>query len=547
MKVLTQEQKDAITKTLDPFLKNRKAEAICVYGSQIAGYSSEKSDYDVIVVLNGFRQKIKYYYLRGATQCSALAVDSKSFEADCRKSSLGEFVSGRLLNCFEVLKGEEWITRNELQFKKRIILEGLNDVYAEHQRFAIFVRFALAYFLFEKLRKRVAIYPPVAYSYSMTYGQKLRDRNVADSLDGFRRAAHELSLEGILTLDERNDKVQLVPGKFEVGLTSKISSRASYTAKSLAQYAVHGYAGRVGVDVIGREVASKISRSRKKFNLPDEIRNPEEFWSIEEGRLYPDTEDWHSDLLECLGVEKASIISQKSMGEFYNSAKAMTIDNGARKMTVAVKKYTDVKSMKWIIVNLWSLKNTNFSLSPIERLTREYGALCDFKKLGVRTPAIIALFLSERILVTEYITGKNLSDIESNFLENGSEDLRPVRLFGEALARIHNCGFCMGDSKPSNAIMSDSSNEIYLVDLEQVHPSGNVVWDVAEFIYYSTMFTLKEDRARKIVDAFVSGYQSKTTNPTIVKSAAALRYRAPFQPFIAPNLVNSLRKDLSLS
>jgi hypothetical protein len=103
----------------------------------------------------------------------------------------------------------------------------------------------------------------------------------------------------------------------------------------------------------------------------------------------------------------------------------------------------------------------------------------------------------------------------------------------------------MGDTKPSNAILSDEDSKIYFTDLEQAQPEGNKTWDVAEFIYYSVRFTLKEDRARKLVNSFVQGYLSKAEDPSILESSATLRYTAPFQAFIAPNVLSAVKRDLT--
>ncbi len=548
MRLLSSNEKQAVSVTLKPLLKDKDVIAYCVYGSQIAGYPTERSDYDVIIVAESFHQKIKYYYLKDETRCSALVVASKSFEGDCTKSNLGEFVSGRLLNCYEALSGGEYIRRNEVEYKKNVILEGLEEAFLENQQFTSLIEIELSYFLFEKLRKRAAIYPPVMYSYAMTYGREHKPGNLEASLTGFREAAKVLQADGIIDFNEQNDYVRLVSCNFTGGLRSKIGAKASFTAKSLTQYAVHGYAGRVGLDVIGREVISKLSRSRRHFSLPEEIRSPKKYWSSNRAKLFAETEDWYSDLLLHLGVDKSSVkISEKPMGEFYNAARAFSIDDGKRRLSVAVKRYKDVKSVKWVLVNLWSLKNTNFSMNPLERMTREYRALGEFKKFGINTPSPIALFLSEKMLVTEFIHGKDLSQVESDYLESRSDDLEPIRRFGEILATIHNNGYCMGDTKPSNAIISYAKREVFLVDLEQAHQRGNCAWDIGEFVYYSTMFTLKEEKSRKIIDSFVQGYLGEARDATPVRKAASLRYRAPFQAFIAPNILSSVQKYLAKS
>jgi tRNA A-37 threonylcarbamoyl transferase component Bud32/predicted nucleotidyltransferase len=530
-------------------IAKKKIRAICVYGSQVSGYAREDSDYDAIAVVSPFLQRIKYYYLKGDVQCSALVVQEKAFENDCAKSSLGEFVCGRLLNPYFVLGESEFLLRNETAYKRRVIIEGISEAYSESSRFANDIEFPLSYFLYEKLRKRASIYPPVVYSYSKTYGDGLREQNVEFSLVGFRRAAISLESEGMIDFDRETDTVTLRGlSRMRGGLGAKLSSTASLTTRGVRQYVVHGYAGRVGLDVVGREVLSKLERSKNHSELPGEIRNPKSTWRLKHGKLFVNSQEWLSDFLEYAGLDKnATTVTMKPLGEIYNSSSFYTVTDNSdpkRSLSLAVKRYSDVKGMKWGLLSIWSLKNTNFTANPFERMHREYRALEQFREYGIPTPTVLALFLNEKILITNFIRGKNLSWLQSQYLEGVTEDLSGQREFGGILARVHEAGSCIGDTKPSNAILSDEDGKIYVTDLEQTHAQGNFAWDLAEYIYYSVRFTLKEDRARKLVKEFVLGYLEGGGNPSIVKETSALRYRAPFQAFIAPNVLNALRKDL---
>ena len=543
MRNLDTSEREAIASTIEPLIDGKEVLALCAYGSQVAGYATKESDYDVIIVLKPFSQRIKYYYLKGKTDCSALVVDPKSFENDCKKSSLGEFVSGRLLNPYFPISGEDLLKRNEVSYKKRVILEALFEAYAENSDFACEINYPLRYFLFEKLRKRAAIYRPVVYSYAQTYGEKRLETNLNSSLLGFKLAARELEVEGVIEYDEDREIVKISPQKFHGGLYARIEAMASYTTKSLTQYAVHGYAGRVKPNVVGREVLSKISRSRKSGKLPDYIVNTKRSWSLPSGKLFVQSSDWLSDLISLFGMDDGCKITQKALGEFYNSAGFYTLEDEKTKISVAIKRFKDVKGMKWGVLNLWSLKNTNFTVSAMERIFREYRASRELRRFGLSTPQILAIFLEQKISVTRFISGRDLSKLESEYLSGRSEDLSPFAKFGEGLATMHNNGYCMGDTKPSNVILSDDS-KLYFVDLEQAHQDGNKAWDVAEFIYYSARFTLREEKARKLVNSFVRGYLEVAEDPQVIDNVAALRYRAPFQAFIAPNVMNALRKDL---
>jgi tRNA A-37 threonylcarbamoyl transferase component Bud32/predicted nucleotidyltransferase len=546
LRALSLDERRKIEATLEPVISDRAVSGICAYGSQTAGYARSGSDYDVIVVFSPFRQKIKYQYLKGEIECSALLVEAKSFESDCSKSSLGEFVAGRLLNPYEALAGEDYLRENEAAYKRRVILEGLAEAYAENRYFAGDMGFKLPYFLFAKLKKRASIYRPVIYSYAQTYGPELLAENLETSLWGFREAASMLASERVITSDSKTDSVKLNPQNFKSGALAKLSGVATFTKRGITQYAVHGYAGRVSPAVMGREVSSKLSRSREHSKLPEEITLPKRFWTLPNTRLFAETKDWLSDILATFGLEKETTkINHKALGEIYTSASRYTLENGNKKISLAVKRFADIKSVKWGILNLWSLKNTKFTANSMERMHREYRAMSDFKSMGIHTPEIVAVFLSEKILVTGFVSGRDLSRIQADYLDDKSDGLDSIREFGRILATLHKNAYCMGDTKPSNAVLCDSDSELYLTDLEQAHRHGNHVWDLAEFVYYSVRFTMKEAKARRLVREFVEGYLSGGGSLEAVQDTVSFRYRAPFQTFIAPNVLNAIRSDLA--
>ncbi len=546
MRALTESEKEKIDAAISSLAKQRKVVASCVYGSQVAGYAREDSDYDVIVVLTPFSQRIKYYYLEGEVECSALAVSSKSFENDCTKSSLGEFVSGRLLNPYLALSNQEFLSECEISFKKRVILEGLEIAYVENGPFVEDIEFGLPYFLFEKLRRRAAIYPPVVYSYAQTYGESLRETNSEATLVGFREAAAQLESEGALEYFQSEDMVRIKKDRLRGKLGARLSVTANYTVRGVRQYAVHGYAGRVRPDVVGREVVSKLTRSKEHSALPSFISYPRIFCSLPDAKFFPESSDWMYDVMNILGMEKKTTeVTNTGLGEIYSSAKYFTLRDKNKSVSFAIKRYNDIKGMKWGILSLWALRNTNFTVGALERLHREYQASSKFRRIGIPTPEVLAVFLSERMLVTRFVQGKDLSAIESEYLNEKTNDTSPLKEFGKLLSKLHKNGFCMGDSKPSNAILSDQDHRIYLTDLEQAHEGGNPVWDVAEFVYYTLRFTLKEERAKKIVESFVSGYLEAGGSRETIRRSAGFRYRAPFQAFIAPNVLNSVTRDLA--
>jgi predicted nucleotidyltransferase len=125
---LKEEERNLVIEAFKEMTKGKEILAACAYGSRIAGYAKEDSDYDVIVVLNNYKPKIRYNYIKKVIDLAALVVDSKSLTKDAEEASLGEFVAGRLLNVYEALMGREFIRNVEIKLKRRVAFEILDEV-----------------------------------------------------------------------------------------------------------------------------------------------------------------------------------------------------------------------------------------------------------------------------------------------------------------------------------------------------------------------------------------------------------------------------------
>ena len=76
MRALSDSEVKAIQSTVESITARREIVALGAYGSQVAGYATKESDYDVVLVVKPFTQRIKYYYLNGETEAAALATES---------------------------------------------------------------------------------------------------------------------------------------------------------------------------------------------------------------------------------------------------------------------------------------------------------------------------------------------------------------------------------------------------------------------------------------------------------------------------------------
>ena len=267
-------EKERIIRIINKVVKGLDIEAICMYGSRIAGYANEKSDYDIIIVINNYKNKVKYQYIFDKIEISAIFVDKDSIVGDAKEGSLGEFVIGRLLNPYEALVNPEFFEKVEIEYKKRIILEQTDRLQIEYRSLSEYLKIPAEFFLFHKLRFRMRIYPPVKYSYIMTYSGKINSKNVKRSLKGFNEAAKLLHKDNQLRYEK--GVVRLINKKRK----SRIMMNLRIIRRIINHYYIHLLAGRVKYNIALKELFSKINRKKNLKETPQYLVEPESLLKI---------------------------------------------------------------------------------------------------------------------------------------------------------------------------------------------------------------------------------------------------------------------------
>ncbi len=348
---------------------------------------------------------------------------------------------------------------------------------------------------------RAAIYPPALYSYVHTYTCPRGAENKAISVDGFAAGAEELQRKGILHATP--DGVKLLPEKLKGDAFTQVASMFSVTARGVTQYAVHGYAGRVGPSVFSREALSKLRRMRENPPSFAPLEKPRSLLRLEEGTVIPDASLLVEELARLLGFGTYST-EEQDIGEPYSTTRVLTFNEGARKKSVVVKNYTDVRSLKWALLGIWASATKRFSTAPISRMDREYAMTLRLRGMKVLVPSILAVAPSERILVKDFVNGPTLASLINSFLRGSSDEVGPISGYGDLMAKVHTGGLALGDAKPSNVIVSGQG--LYLTDFEQSVPGGDQAWDLAEFLYYTAKLSNREDAMKKVATAFLESY-----------------------------------------
>ncbi len=538
MNELTPEELRKLNEVVQKVGGSRKVEAAMVYGSRVSGYSRPDSDYDIMVVVEKIRPRAKYVYGQFEDMYySALLVEKKAFENDCAKATLGEFVSGRLLNRHVPILGEAFLKEHEAVLKKRVIVEGVQELLARYGPFANHLLLSPAYFLFNKLKKRAFIYPPVVYSYVKTYSSPQSVSNIQSALPSFSEQMEVLCEEGVLVHDRHGYRISEEALKrlkvFPISPTVRLATLG------VRQYVTHGLAGNVGAEVAIKELLSKIGRARSKTTVPEELEEPRRLLSLPEGKLVFGG-DWVEKAVEELGIEQPYSRRSNPLGDFFSTADLHTIVSDGKETRFVSKHYQDIWSLKWMVASVVALSARTFEARPLYRMSNEYEGLTTLKGLGVRTPRVLVVALDEKVMVLEHLSGVPLEELIKKKKGDDSLVRQACYQFGLTLGRLHQRGVTMGDTKPTNVLCTGP--EISIIDLEQYQREGDYAWDVAEFVYYCATLT-NEDMMMKIVEAFASGYTESGKEETLRK-ASAESYIIPFQLLVQPTVLVRVKEAL---
>lgn len=519
--------------------KGRKVVAICAYGSRVAGYSRPDSDVDLLVVLERYPYAVKYAYLQeSGADVSALVVDRRALEMDAKSAYLGEFVAGRLLHVYEPVENAEFLEGVERVYKRRVILEEMQDVVRAAGVLASEISFPLEYVAFARIKRRAALYPAAAYSYFKTY--TANERNLQFAMQGYRRALADIVEQdpelfategGTLRLSEKS--LHVARGEPALRLTKKL--------RELGSYLVHSYAGRKTYHLAVREARSKIRRHmRQPVELPPFMSCPAcTYWKLPEGLLVADSrrQDWLDDVAKQNNIAGYATRVRR-LGNQNSRTMLYSLMHRNGELRIAVKKLARTKSVKWAALSVWTAPVKKFRIGPLFRLGTEYKAIRHLRTMGLRTPAIQAVVLDRKLLVTQFVDGKNLADVIRGALAGG-DDTALIRTAGEQIARVHAAGAAFGNIKPKNVIVN---GDLYFTDLEQfVFTGGDPAWDVAQFLCWGLKGTRRAEAASRIAREFLGGYG----NAGVIKRlAGSRRYVESFYPVLAPQVAQSIKKEL---
>jgi tRNA A-37 threonylcarbamoyl transferase component Bud32 len=263
------------------------------------------------------------------------------------------------------------------------------------------------------------------------------------------------------------------------------------------------------------------------------------FLRTEGGLVSLDDKRGYRDLLKSNG--SASDRSIRRIGGALNFVYLIEYGKGKDRKKVVAKTYQNWYGLKWIPLSIWTVGSQNFDIIGERRMTNEYRMNRSLRSNGLNAPEIYHISVPKRTIIEEFIPGTGFDEIARRLIESGNGLLTPrITALGEEIARVHANSFCLGDSKPDNAIL-DGSDKIWFVDLEQASVGGNPAWDLAEFLYYCGHYTLWWGRMRPLVEAFLEGYL-QAGDVKVVREISSSRYKRIFGVLTAPHIVMGISK-----
>lgn len=209
---------------------------------------------------------------------------------------------------------------------------------------------------------------------------------------------------------------------------------------------------------------------------------------------------------------------------------------------VIVKKYREVKGIKWIPVTLWLGFKENFTPDPLERMARELYAIYTLKSYGMNTPTIHSVDWYNKVIVRDFIEGNPLSTLI------GKMELHELNkiyyLVGGITAKIHSFGLSIGDHKPSNIVVS-SDYKIFVIDLEQASTKRNPSWDIIELLSFTAVNAkYRWSIIRELYHSLVKGYLSSGGDISVIEGAFKPKYIRVFTPLVPLNILVKLKGEL---
>lgn len=525
---------------------SRQIVAACFYGSWVCGYADEKSDVNVLLILDGFSLLLNTYSKStDGVNVLILTVDRRAFEKDVEQGWLGEFVAEKLTVPYEPLIDGEYLQHQEVKMKKRIISELLENLVLEFPELSSEFLIEAEYFMYEVMMQRARLFPIMTYPFLSMLRKNLRRKNVESMMRGYMKALNELAKENKIVFSDGYIKIT----RNYIDTIRRRKPRLPFFLRSVQRVAFFHI-----LSVLSKTISSLMEDQRIFMKAHRKVKAEESVFQLEEPKKYllmpthlgpvalSDKSTIEDFVRKSLPDGKAFDMKIEEIGGVLNDVYLLRLRRGNEEQRFVVKKFRDWSSFKWFPLALWSLGTKAFTVLGRSRLEREYAINQFLHGQGFPVPKILYISPQKRLIFEDFIEGEDMVKPIKRIIsskEKAVKEAAVVKEVGRKIAEAHRLGVSLGDCKPENFIATNDG-KIFFVDLEQATRNGNQTWDVAEFLYYSGHYVSlvsSAKAARIIAQNFIEGYLEAGGREETVKKASSARYVKVFSVFTPPHVI----------
>lgn len=516
-------------------------------GPLISGYGDAQCDINILLVLHRFAPRLRTYHKPiDDAKAFVLAVDKGAFQKDVSAGWLGETAAEKLLVPYEPLIDSDYLWRQEVTLKKRIMWEMLEALILEFPELSLEMIIEQEFFLHETQMQRAKLLPQIAYRSLNILESGLKERNIESMMNGFKQALEELSQEDWISI--KDGLVRITPKLVDTIKARKI--RIPVFLRSIQRAALlHIFSALPKM-----MEPLKIEKEFYTKKHPDFRENGDPALKLESPKdhlLIPtplgpvslsDATNIEDFIRKSIPALSASKIESKQIGGVLNSVYLLTLKKDHQVEKVIVKKFGDWAGFKWFPLALWSLGTKSFAVLGKSRLEREYALNQYLSSQGLTVPNILHVSPKQSLVFQEFVEGQTLAEMIKKVFSGNREiqnELDLVRETGRQVAIVHIAGVGLGDCKPENIIVT-RDDRLCFVDLEQASRNGDQAWDIAEFLYYSGHYVsplASADMIELLTKSFIEGYLEAGGRKETIKRAASPRYTKVFSIFTLPHVI----------
>ncbi len=504
----------------------------------------------VLVIVRNFQSKlINLVKTIDGGSLSILAADMWVFERDVDRGFLGEALAGALIFPYVALENVQYLHSQEIILKKRLITELLQSLSRDFPELSYELHIKPEYFMYEAMLTRGRLFPPTLYAFANLTRKDYGQRNTAPVLNGFVEALKRLEQDGLVYQSKGYWRISKGFADKAKSLRLRFIDLFKTGQRTLFAASLGMFPQILEALSQNPEAFLKTQLSIDDLVIKDAIKDPECFVYIPTANgLVPlaNRMDIKAFARKALSADKEAQVKIEKVGGILNDVYLVETSRKGNETKAIIKQFRDWSSFKWFPLTLWSVGTRRFAVAGNSRLERECAMNYLLNSKGFNVPKLLNVSSRQRLAAMEYVEGENLTKIvKRSMAQNSAQAIDALDLIekvGATLAKVHSLDVALGDTKPEN-IFVGKTGEIYLMDLEQATRKGDVVWDIAEFLYYAGHDISPFADAKKLkifAQTFIKGYLQAGGKIGDVESAGTPKYTKVFSIFTYPHIMYAL-------